>query len=84
MLPTNLDGSRVWGRINTCVCMAEALGYSLETTTPLLIGYTPIHNVFGVEKNKKIKKKDKLKGSRPLLCAPLAVCCWEGLILSWN
>ena len=61
--------------------MAEALGYSLETTTPLLIGYTPIHNVFGVEKKKKDKK---IKGSRPLLCAPLAVCCWEGLILSWN
>ena len=32
------------GRIHTCTCMAEVLCCSPETTTALLIGYTPIQN----------------------------------------
>ena len=32
------------GRINTCICMAESLHCSFETTTALLTGYTPIQN----------------------------------------
>ena len=38
----------VWGRMDTCVRMAESLHCSPETTTTLLIGYTPIQNGFGV------------------------------------
>ena len=46
----SLDGSGVWGRIGTCICVAEPLHCSPETITSLLIGYTPIQNVFGVKK----------------------------------
>ena len=45
-----LDGRGIWGRMDTCVCMAESLHCSRETTTTLLIAYTPIQNVFGVKK----------------------------------
>ena len=41
----------VWGRMDTCVGMAESLCRSPETTM-LLISYTPIQNIFGVKKNK--------------------------------
>ena len=34
----------VWGRMDTCICMTESLCCSPETTTTLLIGYTPIQN----------------------------------------
>ena len=30
----------VWGRMDTCICMAESLCYSPETITTLLISYT--------------------------------------------
>ena len=36
------------GRMDTCVCMAESLPCSPETTTTLLIGSTPVQNVFVV------------------------------------
>ena len=52
MLWASLDGRSVWGRTETCICMAESLCCSSETTTTLLIGYTPIQNVFGVLKKK--------------------------------
>ena len=39
------DGRGVWGRMDTCVCMAESLCSSLETIMILLIGYTPIQNL---------------------------------------
>ena len=32
-----LDGRRVCGRIDTCMCMAESLPYSLETITTLFV-----------------------------------------------
>ena len=38
MLCGRLDGSRVWGRMDTCICMAESLHCSPETITALLIG----------------------------------------------
>ena len=44
MLHSSLDGRGVWGRMDTCVYMTESLYYSPETTTTLLIGYTPIQN----------------------------------------
>ena len=44
----------IWGRMDTGIHMAEFLGCSPETTTPLLTGYTPIQN-------KKFKKYIKNK-----------------------
>ena len=40
----SLDGRGVWGRMDTCVCMAESLCCSPETITTLLIDYTPKQN----------------------------------------
>ena len=53
MLCGSLDGRRVWGRMDICICMAEFLHYSSEIITILLIGYTPIQN-------KKFKRKKNL------------------------
>ena len=36
----SLDGRGVWKRMDTCICMAESLCCSPETTTTLLISYT--------------------------------------------
>ena len=44
MLRASLDGTAVWGRMDVCARMAETLCSSPETTTTLLIGYTPIQN----------------------------------------
>jgi len=38
----SLDGRGVWGRMDTCMCMAKSLPCSPETITTLLIGYTQI------------------------------------------
>ena len=38
----SLDGRGVWGRMETCICMAESLPCSPETITTLLISYTLI------------------------------------------
>ena len=46
MLCGSLDGREVWGRMDTCIRMAEPLCCSLEMTTTLLIGYIPIQNGF--------------------------------------
>ena len=50
MLCGGPDGRGVLGRMDTCICMAESLCCPPETTTILLIGYTPIQN-------KNLKKK---------------------------
>ena len=43
--------------MDTCICMAESLPYSPETTTTLLVSYIPIQNKkFKVEKKKRIKQ----------------------------
>ena len=56
MLCGSLDERQVWGRMDTCICMTESLHCSPETTTTLLIFYTPTQNVFGVKKkNKNVK-----------------------------
>ena len=36
--------------MDPCICMVESLSCSAETTTTLLIGYTPIQNVSGIKK----------------------------------
>ena len=38
------DGRGLWGRMDTCIFMADSLGCSPETITPLIIGYTSIQN----------------------------------------
>ena len=40
----------VWGRMDTCICMAESLHCSPGTITTLFIGYTPIQNVLVLKK----------------------------------
>ena len=41
MLCDSLDGKENWGRMDTCICMAESLCCPPETITILLISYTP-------------------------------------------
>ena len=41
VLCSSLDGRGVWARMDTYVCMADSFCCPLETTTTLLIGYTP-------------------------------------------
>ena len=49
----SLDGRGVWGRMDTCVCMAECLRCSPEIITMLLISYIQ-HKIKGL----KLKKRD--------------------------
>ena len=55
-----LDGREVWGRMDTCICLAESHYCPPETITRLLIGYTPIQN-------KKLKKSKTQPLSHTLL-----------------
>ena len=61
ILCASLEERGVWGRMDTFICVTESLCCSPETTTTLLIGYTPIQNVFGVIK-KKLSKNMKITG----------------------
>ena len=54
MLCGSLDESRVWGRMDTCICMIESLWCSPETITAL-IGYTPNTKQKGFFEKWKIK-----------------------------
>ena len=42
MLHGSLDGMGAWGRMDTCICMAEFLCCPPETITTLLTSYTPV------------------------------------------
>ena len=44
MLCGSPDGRGLWGRMDTCICMAESLHCPPETITTLSTGYTPIQN----------------------------------------
>jgi len=46
MLCGSLDGRGVWGKMDTCICMAQSLLCSVETIITLLISDTPIQNKF--------------------------------------
>ena len=50
----------VWERRDTCICTAEPLHCSLETSTTLLIGYPPTQKV--LNKNTQIKKTTNREG----------------------
>ena len=60
MLCAILDGRGVWGRLDTCICVAASLLCSPETTTTLLIGCT-----IRQSKNIKLQKKS-FKDHAPL------------------
>ena len=60
MLCGSLDGRGVWGRMDTCTCMAEFLHCSIEAITTLLIGI-PQNKMFLVLKILKLKKKKACK-----------------------
>ena len=62
VLCVRLDGRGVWGRMDTCICMAESLHCLPETITTLLISYTPIQNALGVKKKKRISLFVKICG----------------------
>lgn len=47
--------TKIWGRRDTGICMAESLHYKPETTTTLLIDYTTIQK----------KKKKNERGKNP-------------------
>ena len=53
----SLEGSGVWGRMDTCLCMAESLCYSPEIITALLICY--------------VRVGAKLLQLCPILCDPM-------------
>ena len=57
MLCASLDESHDWRRMDICICTAESLSCSSETTTALLISYTPIQNkkleVWGKKKKER-------------------------------
>ena len=44
ILCASMDGSGVWRRMDTCICMAVSLCCSPEAIVTLLISYTPIQN----------------------------------------
>ena len=79
VLRGSLNGRRVWGRMNTDICMAESLCCLPEIYITLLVGYTPI-------KIKLKKKKVKVAQSCPTLCDPMD-CIVHGIlqarILEW-
>ena len=66
VLCASLDGRRVWGRVDTCLCVAESPCCSPETTTALLIGYAPIQNkkfkVFKKQQQEKVTKGAMWRG----------------------
>ena len=51
----SLDESRVWGRVDTWICVTESLCCSPETITTLLIGHTPNTKQKGFYEKWKIK-----------------------------
>ena len=66
VLWVSLDGRGFWRRMDTCVCMAESLHYSLETIPTLLIRYTPIQSCFVLiawywHKNSYIDQKNNIQ-----------------------
>jgi len=52
VLCASLDGRGAWGRMDTCICMAEYPHCSPKTITMWLIDYIPIENYLDVKKLK--------------------------------
>ena len=64
----SLDGRGVWGRVDTCICMAESLCCSPETVTTLLVSYTPIQT-------KNLNKIHLWQNQEPKPLFPVDVKC---------
>ena len=79
MLYGSLDGRGVWGRMDTCICMAKSLCCSSETITTLLIGYTPIQNKRLAQQG-GIKITVRMKAANQDRVTTLAI--WLGPMLS--
>ena len=77
----SLDGRRVWGEMDTCICMAESFCSSPETIKTLLISYTPIQSK-KLKLGKRLKKKS-LSTQMPFLAGKNSPshesCCRAGL-----
>ena len=58
MLCGSLDGRGVWGRMDTCICVAARLSCSRETIITLLISYTPKQNLKFKLKKRKLCEQD--------------------------
>ena len=57
----SLDAKRIWGRMDTCICIAESLCYAPETITTLLISYTKLKVQKKMNKQTKQNKQQKKK-----------------------
>ena len=70
-----------WGRMDTCMCMAEFIRCSPEITTTLLIDYTPIQNkkfkVCKTETNITSAKAEK--SCSRLFCLCCSVLLWPSV-----
>ena len=64
MLCDNLDGRGVWGRMDTCIRMAEFLCYPPETITALLIHYTSIQGLAWWFSGKESACQSRRRGCR--------------------
>ena len=53
----SLDGRGVWGRMDTCVCVAESLCCLPEIITTVLIGYTQTQNKWLKNNNNNGKQR---------------------------
>ena len=76
-LSKSWDQNRIyWGRMDTCVCMAESFHYSPETITTSFISYTPNTKWKGLTKYIYVSVKVHLK----TICWAPATCqvLWTG------
>ena len=64
MLCGSQDGRGVWGRRDTCTCMAETLPCSHEIISTLLMSSTPIQNVTKKKKKKLVEIRMKMSLDR--------------------
>ena len=74
MLCGSLDGRGVWGKMDTCICMAEFLCCAPESTTTQLIGYLKV----------KVLSLSCVRLCEPVaLQAPLSMEFFRPRILEW-
>ena len=84
-LCVSLDEREVCGRVDACVCVAEPVCSSPETTTTLLIGCTPMQSkkfqVLGETKNDMVSNCIQSMSfgffSVVIINYSLWVVCWE-------
>ena len=80
-------GRGIWGRMDTCICMAEPLLFSPETITTLLIGYTPKQNKKFKIKKKRITVRKHVLDAQSLANIAVCLASWitvSSLLYVWN